>query len=74
MLLNPIPYVSDARLSKPHYCFASWTHQDYTFMLLWQQNDDFDMPCIRFPSSAGDKLTAYIFMDGLYTNSTGSQI
>ena len=56
----------DSRLEHPHYCFASWIEGQYTYMLLWQRNDDFDMPCVRIDSSSGgSKISAYIFLDGV---------
>ncbi len=64
----PLP---DSRLERPHYCFATWTHRQYTFMLLWQRNHDFDMPCMRVETSSrnAEQTSAYIFMDGICDSS-----
>ncbi len=59
--------IPDPRLERPHYCFASWTHKHYTFMLMWQRHGDFELPCIRFETASrkSDQLEAYVFMDGV---------
>ena len=50
---------------KNNFCLADWMDDKYTYMIVYNADDDHVIPCIRYPTKHGDGFTLHIFLDGV---------